>query len=428
MKFMFSYRVMIMCFSFSFFTISTSILAEPFPDTGQTKCYNNTGEIPCPSPGEDFYGQDAQYHGPVRSYTKLGYNGVELPDTATQDDGWIMTRDNVTGFIWEIKTNKDGDKNYDDPHDADNTYTWYDSNPATNGGDAGTPGDETDTEDFINELNADQFGGHSDWRIPTIKELSSLVNSDIPYPWTTIDTTWFPHTLPFDYWSSTTSVTCAVCEWLVKFNFGLANYYYRSDSRCVRAVRSGRVDLGPDLVDNNDGTVTDIATGLIWQKATAPTQPWKQALAYAEGLTLAGYSDWRLPNRNELQSLVDYSRRGPSINPLLETNTLSSCYWSSTTHAYGIGPAWFVDFDLGAVYNHEKTVICCVRAVRSVIKGDINNDEEVNLTDLVLALRIVSGIDIPENLFPEADINKDRKIGLEEVFYILQTISGLRTH
>ena len=69
--------------------------AGPMPDTGQTKCYNNTEEIPCPQPGEDFYGQDAQYAGPARSYTKLGQNGTPLPDTTTQADGWIMTRDNV---------------------------------------------------------------------------------------------------------------------------------------------------------------------------------------------------------------------------------------------------------------------------------------------------------------------------------------------
>ena len=51
---------------------------------------------------------------------------------------WVMVRDNVTGLIWETKTSKNGGTNYSDPHDADNKYTWYDSNPATNGGNAGT--------------------------------------------------------------------------------------------------------------------------------------------------------------------------------------------------------------------------------------------------------------------------------------------------
>ncbi|MBW2709452.1 MAG: hypothetical protein JRD04_09275 [Deltaproteobacteria bacterium] len=92
--------------------------AAPVPDTGQTTCYDEGGNvITCPSPGQAFYGQDANYTINPPSYTKL--------------DG--MVRDNVTGLIWEVKQNKDGTKNYDNPHDADNTYTWYDPDPATNG-------------------------------------------------------------------------------------------------------------------------------------------------------------------------------------------------------------------------------------------------------------------------------------------------------
>ena len=53
----------------------------------------------------------------------------------------------------------------------------------------------------------------------------------------------------------------------------------------------------------------------MWQQATAPgTYTWEQAFTYCENFTLGGYSDWRLPNRNELQSIVDYSRYNPSID------------------------------------------------------------------------------------------------------------------
>ena len=69
-----------------------------WPDTGQTKCYDNTVEIPCPASGQPFHGQDAQYNGPVRSYTLLG--------------GGTMVQDNVTGLIWEMKTSSDGVTNY----------------------------------------------------------------------------------------------------------------------------------------------------------------------------------------------------------------------------------------------------------------------------------------------------------------------------
>ena len=351
-------------------TFPMFVLAGQVPDTGQTKCYDNDSEmVPCPNPGDDFYGQDAQYAGPVRSYTKLGQNGVELPDTATQAGGWIMTRDNVTGLIWEIKTD-DGSI-----HDKDNTYTWYDSNPATNGGNAGTPGDGTDTEDFIYALNAQHFGGFADWRMPTIKELSSLVNSGTYYP--AIDTAWFPHTMSSDYWSSTTLASYTGGAWHVHFYCGDVCGRNKSHSCYVRAVRAGQSGPLGNLVDNEDGTVTDTETGLMWQKATAPgTYTWQEALTYAEGLELpaGGYTDWRLPNRNELQTLVDYSQYNPSINSLLQTPTLSSYYWSSTTDAYYTSNAWHVNFLNGLVYfPSDKSNSYYVRAVRAGQSGPLGN-------------------------------------------------------
>lgn len=85
-------------------TVTVGTGAVPVPDTGQTKCYNNSEEITCPQPGEDFHGQDAQYTINPHSYTKMGQNDVVLPDTDAQAEGWIMTKDNVTGLIWEVKT------------------------------------------------------------------------------------------------------------------------------------------------------------------------------------------------------------------------------------------------------------------------------------------------------------------------------------
>ena len=210
--------------------ISVCAQAGHVPDTGQTKCYDAAGtEITCPQPGEPFYGQDANYTINPPSYTKLDASGNDLPDDTAS---WVMVRDNVTGLIWEVKTD-DGSI-----HDKDNTYTWYDSNPDTNGGNAGTPGEGTDTEDFINALNAENFGGYSDWRMPTIKDLSSLVNSGIAYPVPTIDTTWFPRTVSSLYWSSTTYAQFTSLAWLVYFSHGHVNIYDKSNSYYVRAVRA----------------------------------------------------------------------------------------------------------------------------------------------------------------------------------------------
>jgi inhibitor of cysteine peptidase len=121
------------------------------------------------------------------------------------------------------------------------------------------------------------------------------------------------------------------------------------------------------MVDNGNGTVTD-RSGLMWQKATAPgTYTWQQALSYCENLSLAGYTDWRLPNFYELQSLVDNSHYNPAIDPLLAPYTVSDFYWSSSDTIYPSDPdtAWFVDFQDGWNYISYKYNSYYVRAVRT---------------------------------------------------------------
>jgi hypothetical protein len=209
--------------------------AAPVPDSGQTKCYNDTVEIPCPSSGQPFYGQDANYSINPMSYSKLDGSGNVLPDSAAS---WVMLLDNVTGLIWEMKNSKDGVKNYANPNDSDNTYTWYDSNPATNGGNAGTPGSGTDTEDFIKALNDARYGGYSDWRLPTRKELAYILNDGVTG--TTITTRYFTNTAASWYWSSTTDVYSTGFAWGVNFGYGYVSSYYKPNAGYVRAVRGGQ--------------------------------------------------------------------------------------------------------------------------------------------------------------------------------------------
>jgi hypothetical protein len=336
--------------------IPNMALAAPVPDTGQIKCYNNTVEIPCPQPGEPFYGQDAQYGSNTQSYTKLDATDNDLPTSATS---WAMVRDNVTGLIWEEKHNKDSVINYADPNDADNTYTWYD-------GATGTPGNGTDTQDFINALNAQNYGGHQDWRLPTPKELSTLVDSSIPYPGPTINTSYFPDTVASDYWSSTTGAYNTDYAWYVDFIYGGAHGYgNKSYGNYVRAVCGGQSGAFDNLIINGDGTVTDTATGLMWQQNNAPgTYTWEQALTYCENLTLTDKSDWRLPNPNELQSIVDYNRYNPTIDTTLFPDTVAFNYWSATTYAGNTPNAKYVDFFYGTVNDASKPAGYYVRAVR----------------------------------------------------------------
>ena len=218
-------------------------MAGPVPDTGQTKCYNDaagSNEIPCPQPGEPFYGQDAQYNINPQSYTKLDAQGNDLPDSA---DEWIMVRDNVTELVWEVKTDDES------IHDRDNMYTWH------------------NTENFINALNSENFGGYSDWRMPTVKELSSIVNSGVYKP--TINTAYFPDTMSSGYWSSTTHVGYTDVALLVGFDYGGVSSYDKSYSYYVRAVRGG-LHIPGDV--NNDRRI-DLADVVLALQVSVSMTP-----------------------------------------------------------------------------------------------------------------------------------------------------------
>ena len=99
--------------------MAAPLFSAPVPDTGQTKCYNDNVEIPCTSPGEDYYGQDANYTINPMSYTKLDSSGNALSDSATS---WAMVRDNVTGLIRELQTCMNEGMDYTKSYDLDKLY------------------------------------------------------------------------------------------------------------------------------------------------------------------------------------------------------------------------------------------------------------------------------------------------------------------
>ena len=344
------------CLAMLFF--AANAFAAPVPATGQTQCYDEHGDMMlCPKPTERLYGQDAN-HADINpmSYTKLDDSGRELLDSATL---WVMVRDNVTGLIWENKQGLlDRVKNYDKPHDPDNTYTWFDPTAP----DRGKPGNGTDSKDFIDALNSASFGSFNDWRLPTAKELGTIVNYSVPYPGPTIDSGFFQSTVPAFYWSSTTYAYHTSFAWGVFFDAPfLYGYDYTNDkstSRYIRAVRGGL--SGGAYKNNGDGTVTDTSTGLMWQQTGYDiTKTWEEALLYCEvelnsGLGFGGYRDWRMPNIKELRNLVDRSRYNPAINTGDFPDTVPSFYWSSTTPYHGTDYAWGVYFSFGLDhYNHK---------------------------------------------------------------------------
>jgi len=130
------------------------------------------------------------------------------------------------------------------------------------------------------------------------------------------------------------------------------------------------------FTDNGDGTVTDNVTTLMWQKCskgqandascsgTAGTLTWESAITYCETLSLAGHSDWRLPNIKTLRSIVDNTVTGPAINGTYFPATVSSNYWSATTNAVSTSNAWSVYFYNGYVDFSDKSSSPYVRCVR----------------------------------------------------------------
>ena len=120
---------------------------------------------------------------------------------------------------------------------------------------------------------------------------------------------------------------------------------------------------------DSSGVVADSATGLAWQDdygdnaGEIKSATWQDALVYCQELSLGGKSDWRLPNKNELFSIVDMSRYSSAISSVF-TNVTSNGYWSSTSDASDSSYAWIVFFNDGYVDWNSKSNEYSVRCVR----------------------------------------------------------------
>jgi len=162
---------------------------------------------------------------------------------------------------------------------------------------------------------------------------------------------------------------------------------------CASTGQDGEIRAGATLayVDNGDGTITDVNTGLMWEKKSLdgsshdvnfrPT--WDGAFTvHVAGLNaanFAGHNDWRVPNVKELVSIVNYENVNPAVSPAFNNNCASGCtvltcsctrssfYWSSTTGAPNPGGAWGIDFQFGDLIADNKTVNGndAIRAVRA---------------------------------------------------------------
>jgi Protein of unknown function (DUF1566)/EF hand len=299
---------------------SYSQVTYPIVDTGQKQTFDNTREISYPKTNNSFYGQDAQYNGNQPKY-RNNRNGT--------------VTDLVTGLMWQQN-----------------------------------PGSKKYYSQAVAGAKKCRTGGYKDWRLPTIKELYSLID----FSGTDID----PR-------SSSGSKNPFINKKYFKFNYGnttnerIIDAQYATSTKYVSTTMDGNPTMfGVNFADgrikgypinsrkkyyviyvrgnknygknkfkdNGDGTITDKATGLTWtQQDSRKGVSWQKALSYANGLKFAGYSDWRLPNAKELQSIVDYTRSpdttgSPAINPIFKVTAIKNeggkkdypSYWTSTTH------------------------------------------------------------------------------------------------
>jgi len=321
-----------------------SALSYPIVDTGQVKCYDNSKEISFPIQGASFYGQDAQHQSNQPAYRDNG-------------DGTIT--DLNTGLMWQQD-----------------------------------PGDKMTYEEAVANASSLNLAGHDDWRLPTIKELYSLIlfsgtdpsgpessSNLVPF----IDTNYFnfkygdtsagERIIDAQYWSRTeyvgTTMNGNATVFGVNFADGRIKGYPRDTGltgqpmkQFVRYVR-GNLNYGiNNFVDNGDGTITDTATGLMWSKAdSGEGMDWEDALAWVQRKNddnYLGHNDWRLPNAKELQSIVDYTRapdvtNSAAIDPIFNITSITNeggesdypFFWASTTHANstaGGGSAVYIAF------------------------------------------------------------------------------------
>ncbi len=312
------------------------ISGYPIVGTNQTTSFDNSNTISIPSVGDDFFGQNSNYPGIAHQYVDNG-------------DGTVT--DMVTGLMWQqsFDHNGDGEVDYSDNLTYDQIIALV--------------------EDGVT------FAGYDDWRLPTIKEMYSLIlfsGRDLSPEATStsgltpfIDNTIFEFAYGdltagerlIDMQCATTNVYVSneVPKTVFGVNFAdgrIKGYELTipggTDKAFDYLLVRGNTSYGTNsFVDNGDGTITDEATGLMWmQDDNGEGILWQDALVYAEGKEFAGYSDWRLPDVKELQSIVDYTR-SPATTNSGAINSLFNCtkitneageedypwYYTGTTHA-----------------------------------------------------------------------------------------------
>jgi hypothetical protein len=361
---------------------TTTTVAVNLPKTGQTLCYDAAGAIiSCAGTGQDG---------------ELLKGGSWANPRFTDQLNSTML-DNNTGLIWTRDANAPGPA----ACTPASIRTWQSA------------------LDYVKCLNTNSYLGFTDWRLPNVVELRSLINTSQSSTSTWLITQGFTGVQVEAYWSSSSAADGPSSAWGVGMSVGDVDGNDKSDNGYAWPVRSGQSgsyiflpprtgqtlcydftgavtpcagtgqdgdtlkgEVWPNLrfTDLANGTMKDNLTNLIWSKdANAPgpatctpaaTKNWQSALDYVKCLntnSYLGFTDWSLPNRNELSSLIDHARLNQAtwLVSLGFTDVQAVYYWSSSSSADSSPDAWGVDMGDGDVDGDNKVYSQYAWPVRS---------------------------------------------------------------
>ncbi|WP_437926068.1 DUF1566 domain-containing protein [Sorangium sp. So ce291] len=289
-----------------------------WPDSMTQRCTDGTTVIdPCPDAGDPLFGQDGNYV-------------INAPSYA---GGSAVTIDSVTGLMWAT---------------LDEDTTEYDQYYARK---------------QCNTFTDMKLSGRTDWRLPTIRELISIMDFG--------STSAFPDVItPYQeslYYHSASEIPAQNDEsfawgvWPGDFAVGTYDTSIAGGRvLCVSGTRLAHPEMAPA-----ENWVLDRTTGLVWQRQAVTGLPWSEALSHCEDLDLAGHRDWRLPSAKELLSLLDDRRRFPVIDQEVFPDETDSELWSSTPARYSAEGMIYFRTIIGDIHSSDTLVSKIVRCVRS---------------------------------------------------------------
>ena len=334
----------------------SQIFEPKFNDTGITFCSDGAFNVNACNIttyprqdaefGRDVVNNDNKDGHAGFSFTKLSATGEKLPVEATS---WACIQDNVTGFLWEVKT----------VQNQNERYSFSNANK------------------LVQEKNNEKLCGVTNWRLPEIHELQSIVDYSVPFPNPAIDLNFFPNSTNQIYWSNTPYAKNLNDAWGIYFDDGRV---YEQDKNTQAAIRlvSANVTTKKYVISDNQQEVLDTQTGLIWRRCvegmkwdgkTCSGSPFygmfQEVLERASNQARLTGKPWRVPNVKELGSLVDSTQTTISIDSTVFPATQNDQFWSSSSYSMDAFFGWMTHFYYGATYYSYSEDTGAVRLVRN---------------------------------------------------------------